>query len=76
MDEGEGTAFKFAMYYDADKDQCNPFLYKGQGGNANRFNNERECMRNCSTNAEDVYPMDGKMILLIYRDRGLMQSKM
>ncbi|XP_029992555.1 papilin [Sphaeramia orbicularis] len=57
-DEGEGPSFQFAMFYDPAIDKCSPFIYKGQGGNANRFNNERECIRNCSVNAEDIYPMD------------------
>ncbi|XP_034734094.1 kunitz-type serine protease inhibitor bitisilin-3 [Etheostoma cragini] len=57
-DEGEGTSFTFALYYDRDQGVCNPFLYKGMGGNANRFLNERECIRNCSANAEDIYPTD------------------
>uniref|UniRef100_A0A673CXG3 BPTI/Kunitz inhibitor domain-containing protein n=1 Tax=Sphaeramia orbicularis TaxID=375764 RepID=A0A673CXG3_9TELE len=55
---GEGPSFQFAMFYDPAIDKCSPFIYKGQGGNANRFNNERECIRNCSVNAEDIYPMD------------------
>uniref|UniRef100_A0A668V7U4 BPTI/Kunitz inhibitor domain-containing protein n=1 Tax=Oreochromis aureus TaxID=47969 RepID=A0A668V7U4_OREAU len=58
-DVGQGTSFTFAVHYDVNKDQCTPFLYNGQGGNANRFENERECMRNCSPNAENIYPMDG-----------------
>ncbi|XP_038561684.1 BPTI/Kunitz domain-containing protein [Micropterus salmoides] len=60
-DEGEGLSFNFALYYDASKDQCNPFIYKGQGGNANRFESEKQCMRNCSANAEKVYPMDASL---------------
>lgn len=62
---GEGTEFIFALYYDTAQDLCNPFIYKGQGGNENRFYNERECIRNCSSNAENVYPIDGKVILNI-----------
>uniref|UniRef100_A0A3Q4HPN0 BPTI/Kunitz inhibitor domain-containing protein n=1 Tax=Neolamprologus brichardi TaxID=32507 RepID=A0A3Q4HPN0_NEOBR len=58
--EGHGSSFNFAVYYDSTKDQCSPFIYKGEGGNANRFENEAECMRNCSPNAENIYPMDGK----------------
>uniref|UniRef100_A0A669EYY9 BPTI/Kunitz inhibitor domain-containing protein n=1 Tax=Oreochromis niloticus TaxID=8128 RepID=A0A669EYY9_ORENI len=49
-DEGHGSSFNFAVYYDSTKDQCSPFIYKGEGGNANRFENEAECMRNCSPN--------------------------
>ncbi|XP_028286297.1 kunitz-type serine protease inhibitor bitisilin-3 [Parambassis ranga] len=57
-DEGEGLNFDFFVYYDAATDQCNPFIYKGEGGNANRFVNERECIRNCSANARSRYPVD------------------
>ncbi|XP_040894666.1 BPTI/Kunitz domain-containing protein [Toxotes jaculatrix] len=57
-EQGDGPTFTPYLYYDAAKDQCNPFLYKGTGGNANRFQNERECMRNCSDNAEWFYPRD------------------
>ncbi|XP_071354645.1 boophilin-G2 [Trachinotus anak] len=57
-DEGEGSSFIFALYYDPAKDQCNPFIYRGTGGNGNYFENERECIRNCSANAENIYPMD------------------
>ncbi|GAA6221373.1 kunitz-type U19-barytoxin-Tl1a-like [Lates japonicus] len=57
-DAGKGPLFLFSLYYDPVKDQCNPFFYHGEGGNANRFVNERECIRNCSANAEKMYPMD------------------
>lgn len=65
-DGGEGDQFLFSLFYDAAEDRCSPFLYKGQGGNDNRFKNERDCIRNCSANAEDIYPMDGKVTLKIY----------
>ncbi|KAM7002574.1 kunitz-type serine protease inhibitor bitisilin-3 [Tautogolabrus adspersus] len=57
-DEGTGQSFSFSLYYDAANSRCSPFLYKGQGGNANRFVNERECIRNCSADADTLYPMD------------------
>ncbi|XP_029909402.1 inter-alpha-trypsin inhibitor [Myripristis murdjan] len=57
-DEGQGTGFIFASYYDPDTDLCYPFIYKGEGGNENRFTHERECIRNCSTRAEEIYPID------------------
>ncbi|XP_056138545.1 BPTI/Kunitz domain-containing protein [Lampris incognitus] len=60
-EEGTGTSFHFATYYDPSKDLCYPFLYRGEGGNANRFDNERECMRNCSPNVDQFYPMDESM---------------
>lgn len=64
-DSGEGPNFIFSLYYDAAQDRCDPFIYKGQGGNENRFDNEIDCIRNCSSNAESIYPMDGKVILNI-----------
>ena len=70
-EEGQGTQFIIALFYDHAKDQCQPFLYKGEGGNANRFVNERECIRNCSVNADTIYPMDGKTMSWIYGDGGL-----
>ncbi|KAM4734061.1 inter-alpha-trypsin inhibitor [Anableps anableps] len=57
-DPGEGTTFSFAVYYSYEKDKCLPFFYQGQGGNANRFQSERECIRNCSFQSEESYPMD------------------
>lgn len=64
-DEGQGSSFNYALYYDAKTDQCNPFIYKGEGGNANHFKNERECIRNCSANIDRIYPLEGKMNLWI-----------
>ncbi|XP_039989755.1 BPTI/Kunitz domain-containing protein isoform X2 [Xiphias gladius] len=57
-DPGQGFDFIFRFYYDAATDECSPFIYKGQGGNANRFENEKQCIRNCSTIAESLYPMN------------------
>lgn len=62
-DGGEGSSFTFSFFYDPLKDRCNPFIYKGEGGNGNRFGNEKECIRNCSVNAEKTYPMDGKIVI-------------
>ncbi|XP_076743227.1 U-actitoxin-Avd3n-like [Maylandia zebra] len=42
----------------------------GEGGNANRFENEAECMRNCSHNAENIYPMDASKACLLKRAEG------
>ncbi|XP_040024171.1 inter-alpha-trypsin inhibitor-like [Gasterosteus aculeatus] len=57
-EEGEGSSFIFAFFYNPIKDQCNPFIYKGQAGNGNHFLSERECIRNCSANREMIYPVD------------------
>uniref|UniRef100_A0A3B5MY82 BPTI/Kunitz inhibitor domain-containing protein n=1 Tax=Xiphophorus couchianus TaxID=32473 RepID=A0A3B5MY82_9TELE len=64
-DPGEGTTFTFFVYYKHEEDKCLPFFYQGQGGNANRFKSERECMRNCSINSEKLYPMDGEKIFFL-----------
>ncbi|KAM9753529.1 kunitz-type serine protease inhibitor bitisilin-3 isoform 1-T1 [Menidia menidia] len=56
-DGGQGKLFLFSVFYDPTSDQCKPFFYQGEGGNNNRFLNERECMRNCSERAENLYPM-------------------
>uniref|UniRef100_UPI003AAD6244 actinia tenebrosa protease inhibitors-like n=1 Tax=Centroberyx gerrardi TaxID=166262 RepID=UPI003AAD6244 len=69
-DEGEGTNFIFSVYYDATQDKCIPFIYKGAGGNDNRFENERQCMRNCSARAEDVYPMDETKACHFHKNSG------
>ncbi|XP_076588584.1 inter-alpha-trypsin inhibitor [Chaetodon auriga] len=57
-DEGSGGDIQYVVYYDSNDDQCYPFIYKGEGGNANRFHTEMACIRNCSTMAEDIYPMN------------------
>ncbi|XP_034031506.1 kunitz-type U19-barytoxin-Tl1a [Thalassophryne amazonica] len=64
-DEGEGTSFIYSLFYNGSKDACYPFLYKGQGGNGNRFQNEKACIRNCSVNAENIYPMDERKACLL-----------
>uniref|UniRef100_H3C3T1 BPTI/Kunitz inhibitor domain-containing protein n=1 Tax=Tetraodon nigroviridis TaxID=99883 RepID=H3C3T1_TETNG len=68
--EGKGSTFNFALYYDAAQDLCSPFIYKGEGGNGNRFANERDCMRNCSSNAEKFYPMDASLACHFKKESG------
>ncbi|XP_017341237.1 BPTI/Kunitz domain-containing protein [Ictalurus punctatus] len=46
------------LYYNKTADKCYPFRYNGEGGNQNRFNYEFYCMRNCSANADQLYPTD------------------
>lgn len=60
VDEGDGSDAQMRLYYSPSEDRCIPFKYTGQGGNQNRFLLEKDCMRNCSTNVENVYPINGK----------------
>ncbi|XP_058264588.1 BPTI/Kunitz domain-containing protein [Hemibagrus wyckioides] len=59
-DEGidSGKDVQVYLYYNKTADKCFPFRYKGEGGNQNRFNYEFYCMRNCSINADALYPTD------------------
>ena len=61
-DEGQNTDghFKIYVHYDATQDKCLPFKYFGSGGNGNRFMSDKDCIRNCSANAINVYPVSGK----------------
>ncbi|XP_065148493.1 inter-alpha-trypsin inhibitor [Paramisgurnus dabryanus] len=56
--DGSGAEVVIYMYYDQTKDNCFPFRYNGLGGNGNRFVTEKQCMRNCSARASDLFPMD------------------
>ncbi|XP_041966262.1 BPTI/Kunitz domain-containing protein [Alosa sapidissima] len=63
MPKNEGTAAEGIQpmvyyYYDNVTDQCDPFMFYGAGGNANRFNVEKYCMRNCSSSGTALYPID------------------
>lgn len=71
-EEGDGSDTTMYFYYNGVEDRCVPFKYSGQGGNRNRFSNERHCMRNCSANAENVYPIDGKKFSIIHKGQNEM----
>ncbi|XP_041853425.1 BPTI/Kunitz domain-containing protein [Melanotaenia boesemani] len=70
FDVGRGGNFQFSVYYDVTSDTCNPFFYQGEGGNANRFASDIECMRNCSDRAEEIYPMDASKACHLKHDKG------
>nr|XP_046250335.1 BPTI/Kunitz domain-containing protein [Scatophagus argus] len=73
--EGEGTNFNIKLFYNITADECNPFVFKGQGGNDNRFDNEIECIRNCSVNAEKIYPMDASEACHFKKAKGRCNGK-
>uniref|UniRef100_A0A8C8R8C6 BPTI/Kunitz inhibitor domain-containing protein n=1 Tax=Pelusios castaneus TaxID=367368 RepID=A0A8C8R8C6_9SAUR len=65
MDEGVyGDKIGIRLYYDKTTDRCKPFAYKGAGGNENRFFTDRQCMKRCSTLAEQIYPDDDRVCFL------------
>ncbi|XP_042901645.1 papilin isoform X2 [Parasteatoda tepidariorum] len=47
-DEGHCSYSQSRFYYDPMKQMCLPFVYKGCGGNKNRFKSADLCMRFCS----------------------------
>ncbi|XP_043933684.1 inter-alpha-trypsin inhibitor-like [Protopterus annectens] len=57
LDEGQhGENARYYFYYSKESGKCHPFLYKGKGGNANRFIGDMECTRNCSSQWQTIYP--------------------
>ncbi|XP_061825445.2 boophilin-G2 [Nerophis lumbriciformis] len=69
-DEGVGSSFIFALHYSSTDNRCNPFIYKGSGGNANRFLKEQDCMRNCSAIVDKYYPTDATTTCLLTKSDG------
>ncbi|XP_041087208.1 uncharacterized protein LOC121301691 isoform X1 [Polyodon spathula] len=61
-DAGTGSQNRIQFHYDKIKNLCQPFIYKGEGGNANRFAKEKECMKNCSATPDLLYPDDRKTL--------------
>ncbi|XP_036591545.1 inter-alpha-trypsin inhibitor-like [Trichosurus vulpecula] len=64
-DEGEiGVMLGYRVYYNRTTNRCHPFVYKGSGGNENRFLTDMQCMRHCSTLGEMLYPDDERACLM------------
>jgi len=47
-DSGPCEAIQIRYHYSKEEKKCKKFVYGGCGGNKNRFNNESECLRNCT----------------------------
>nr|XP_034319400.1 carboxypeptidase inhibitor SmCI isoform X1 [Crassostrea gigas] len=46
-DKGSGHGWLMRYYYNWTKQKCLRFIYKGSGGNTNRFETKAECNRRC-----------------------------
>ncbi|ELU11291.1 hypothetical protein CAPTEDRAFT_226094 [Capitella teleta] len=46
-DKGTGKSPVKMFYYNAKKNRCKKFQFKGEGGNGNRYSNKKECMQTC-----------------------------
>lgn len=57
-DEGKGQEKSLKYFYDDQLQYCVPFFYKGEGGNSNRFDSDKDCMKACSPIADEIYPSD------------------
>ncbi|XP_062245269.1 BPTI/Kunitz domain-containing protein [Platichthys flesus] len=75
-DLGDGTSFIHSIYFNQRTDRCEPFIYSGSGGNANRFEKERDCMRNCSVKAESIYPIDETKACHLKKDSGQCKNQL
>ncbi|KAG2470850.1 UBP3 hydrolase, partial [Polypterus senegalus] len=65
LDEGYGDGYFFRVYYNKTLDNCQPFSYRGSGGNLNKFITDKMCMRNCSSKGYEVYPESGLVFGII-----------
>ncbi|XP_016312270.1 BPTI/Kunitz domain-containing protein [Sinocyclocheilus anshuiensis] len=63
-DEGEGKAKLLEYFYDPQLQHCVPFFYKGGGGNSNRFNSDKDCVKACLPKADEIYPDEDKVCSL------------
>ncbi|NP_001373281.1 uncharacterized protein LOC322379 precursor [Danio rerio] len=69
-DEGTGTEKIKKYFYDLQADSCVPFYFKGTGGNGNRFDSDKECVKACSPKALQIYPTDETSICSMEMDEG------
>ncbi|KAG9341245.1 hypothetical protein JZ751_019686 [Albula glossodonta] len=70
VDPGTGEEVLVRLYYDQVQDKCVPFRYRGMGGNENRFLTDQMCMRNCSSKAAELYPLDEKVACSFKKHHG------
>lgn len=59
VDEGTGGEKHLKFHYDPESGVCTPFFYKGQGGNSNRYDSDKDCLGSCSEKYNEMYPSEG-----------------
>ncbi|KAK7125340.1 hypothetical protein R3I93_020883 [Phoxinus phoxinus] len=68
-DEGKGKEKLLRYSYDSKLQFCVPFFFKGEGGNSNRFDSDKDCMKACSPKGDQIYPSD-EMACSLPKDEG------
>ncbi|XP_075930559.1 early lactation protein-like [Petromyzon marinus] len=56
MSEGDCDEHAVRWFYHLREDECQPFIYGGCGGNANRFDSEERCVRACRLTPQGAVP--------------------
>nr|XP_055063700.1 boophilin-H2 [Misgurnus anguillicaudatus] len=67
--EGTGGEKQLKFHYDPELGVCSPFFYKGEGGNSNRFDSDKDCLKACSQKYNEMYPSDD-LVCSLPMDRG------
>ncbi|XP_012696029.2 actinia tenebrosa protease inhibitors [Clupea harengus] len=69
MTEGEGEQHLLRYYFSSGDKSCIPFFYKGEGGNFNNFESDRDCVMACSPDSTVLYP-EGDLVCSLPVDVG------
>uniref|UniRef100_A0A4W4FSK1 BPTI/Kunitz inhibitor domain-containing protein n=1 Tax=Electrophorus electricus TaxID=8005 RepID=A0A4W4FSK1_ELEEL len=54
VNDGTGHEKIVKFYYNPQLGFCSPFFYTGEGGNANRFDSDHDCMVSCSPKYQEI----------------------
>ncbi|XP_026859325.2 BPTI/Kunitz domain-containing protein isoform X2 [Electrophorus electricus] len=69
VNDGTGHEKIVKFYYNPQLGFCSPFFYTGEGGNANRFDSDHDCMVSCSPKYQEFYP-EGDVVCTLKMDPG------
>ena len=65
VDRGSGNKRERKFAYVHARNQCEPFFYKGSGGNSNRFNSFNACTTACKVPISAPTPTSPKVIIRV-----------